>query len=221
MIDFRYHLVSIVSIFLALAVGIVLGAGPAQGGHRQHADLRGRPSCARTGPSCVPSSTRPSKAAQARDTFTEESNESLLAGPAAGHDAWPSSSCRAPTPPGQGHDRHAARPPGAKIGLDRHRLRRLGRPRQGMRSAPPSVSQLAPAVQAPRRSRQRGRLADARCWLAAAPRTAATPRRPAPPRRQQALEGLRDGRPRRHRPTTSPRRPVVVVIGGPRQGRHG
>lgn len=28
MIDFRYHLVSIVSVFLALAVGIVLGAGP-------------------------------------------------------------------------------------------------------------------------------------------------------------------------------------------------
>src|SRR5690349_19657271 len=31
MIDFRYHVVSIVSIFLALAVGIVLGAGPLQG----------------------------------------------------------------------------------------------------------------------------------------------------------------------------------------------
>jgi len=30
-IDFRYHLVSIVSIFIALAVGIVLGAGPLQG----------------------------------------------------------------------------------------------------------------------------------------------------------------------------------------------
>jgi hypothetical protein len=30
-IDFRYHLVSIVSIFLALAVGIVLGAGPLKG----------------------------------------------------------------------------------------------------------------------------------------------------------------------------------------------
>ncbi|HET8616773.1 MAG TPA: copper transporter [Actinomycetales bacterium] len=30
MIDFRYHLVSIVSIFLALAVGILLGAGPLQ-----------------------------------------------------------------------------------------------------------------------------------------------------------------------------------------------
>jgi hypothetical protein len=31
LIDFRYHVVSIVSIFLALAVGIVLGAGPLQG----------------------------------------------------------------------------------------------------------------------------------------------------------------------------------------------
>lgn len=30
MIDFRYHLVSLVSVFLALAVGIVLGAGPLQ-----------------------------------------------------------------------------------------------------------------------------------------------------------------------------------------------
>ena len=32
MIDFRYHLVSIVSIFMALAVGIVLGAGPLKEG---------------------------------------------------------------------------------------------------------------------------------------------------------------------------------------------
>ncbi|MDF3045888.1 MAG: hypothetical protein K0R30_2116 [Ornithinibacter sp.] len=31
MIDFRYHIVSIVSIFMALAVGIVLGAGPLEG----------------------------------------------------------------------------------------------------------------------------------------------------------------------------------------------
>ena len=31
LIDFRYHLVSIVSIFMALAVGIVLGAGPLEG----------------------------------------------------------------------------------------------------------------------------------------------------------------------------------------------
>lgn len=28
MIDFRYHLVSLVAVFLALAVGIILGAGP-------------------------------------------------------------------------------------------------------------------------------------------------------------------------------------------------
>jgi hypothetical protein len=31
LIDFRYHLVSIVSVFFALAVGIVLGAGPLEG----------------------------------------------------------------------------------------------------------------------------------------------------------------------------------------------
>ncbi|MFV0462297.1 MAG: copper transporter [Nostocoides sp.] len=31
MIDFRYHLVSIVSVFMALAIGIVLGAGPLKG----------------------------------------------------------------------------------------------------------------------------------------------------------------------------------------------
>lgn len=31
MIDFRYHLVSLVSVFIALAVGVVLGAGPLRG----------------------------------------------------------------------------------------------------------------------------------------------------------------------------------------------
>jgi len=30
-IDFRYHLVSLISVFLALAIGIILGAGPLQG----------------------------------------------------------------------------------------------------------------------------------------------------------------------------------------------
>lgn len=30
MVDFRYHLVSLISVFLALAVGVVLGAGPLQ-----------------------------------------------------------------------------------------------------------------------------------------------------------------------------------------------
>lgn len=32
MIDFRYHIVSLIAVFLALAVGVVLGAGPLQGG---------------------------------------------------------------------------------------------------------------------------------------------------------------------------------------------
>ncbi len=31
MIDFRYHLVSLVSVFMALAIGVVLGAGPLKG----------------------------------------------------------------------------------------------------------------------------------------------------------------------------------------------
>ena len=31
MIDFRYHLVSLIAVFMALAVGVVLGAGPLQG----------------------------------------------------------------------------------------------------------------------------------------------------------------------------------------------
>lgn len=31
MIDFRYHLVSLVSVFIALAIGVVLGAGPLRG----------------------------------------------------------------------------------------------------------------------------------------------------------------------------------------------
>ena len=79
MIDFRYHLVSIVSIFLALAVGIVLGAGPLKEDigntltsevtklREDRTQLRAQLDEA-------------DKAAQARDTFTEASNKSLLAG---------------------------------------------------------------------------------------------------------------------------------------------
>ena len=35
MINFRYHVVSIIGIFMALAVGVVLGAGPLAA-HDQH-----------------------------------------------------------------------------------------------------------------------------------------------------------------------------------------
>jgi copper transport outer membrane protein MctB len=77
-IDFRYHLVSIVSIFLALAVGIVLGAGPLKEDigntltsevtrlREDRTQLRAQLDEAE-------------KAAQARDAFTEASNKSLLA----------------------------------------------------------------------------------------------------------------------------------------------
>lgn len=79
MIDFRYHLVSIVSIFLALAVGIVLGAGPLKGeigdtlnkelaGLRQDkADLNNQLAEARAG-------------TEARDAYIGETNPRLLAG---------------------------------------------------------------------------------------------------------------------------------------------
>lgn len=78
MIDFRYHLVSIVSIFLALAVGIVLGAGPLQGeigdtlsnevaGLRQDkADLNQQVSDANAG-------------IEARDSYIGETNPLVLA----------------------------------------------------------------------------------------------------------------------------------------------
>jgi Copper transport outer membrane protein, MctB len=79
LIDFRYHLVSIVSIFMALAVGIVLGAGPLQGeigdtlsnevaGLRQDkADLNSQLEQADAG-------------SDARDAYIGETNPDVLAG---------------------------------------------------------------------------------------------------------------------------------------------
>ena len=79
LIDFRYHIVSIVSIFLALAVGIVLGAGPLKGelgdtlnkevaGLRQDkADLNSQLGEARA-------------ASEARDAYIAETNPIVLAG---------------------------------------------------------------------------------------------------------------------------------------------
>ncbi len=78
MIDFRYHMVSIVSIFLALAVGIVLGAGPLQQGitstvsqelsqlRQDKSDLRSQLEAETQG-------------AQARDAFTAAANPTLVA----------------------------------------------------------------------------------------------------------------------------------------------
>ncbi|GAB3445242.1 copper transporter [Phycicoccus ginsengisoli] len=79
MIDFRYHLVSIVSIFLALAVGIVLGAGPLKEdlGNTLTSEVKNL----RTDKAALRTELDAAeKAAQARDDFTEASNRSLLAG---------------------------------------------------------------------------------------------------------------------------------------------
>ncbi len=79
MIDFRYHLVSIVSIFMALAVGIVLGAGPLTGTigdtltqevtqlREDRAALRAELDAAR-------------RAGVARDEFTTETRARLVGG---------------------------------------------------------------------------------------------------------------------------------------------
>jgi hypothetical protein len=82
-IDFRYYLVSIVSIFLALAVGIVLGAGPLKGdlGARlteQLTALRAEKTQLRTDLDIA------RKGASARDTFSSALAPELMKGRLAG-----------------------------------------------------------------------------------------------------------------------------------------
>jgi outer membrane murein-binding lipoprotein Lpp len=77
-IDFRYHLVSIVSIFLALAVGIVLGAGPLKEDigntlTSEVKNLRADKAALRAELDAA------EKGNQARDDFTAASNKTLLA----------------------------------------------------------------------------------------------------------------------------------------------
>lgn len=78
MIDFRYHLVSIVSIFLALAVGIVLGAGPLKEDlgttlTQEVTKLRDDKTALRTELDAA------NKATEARDAFAAAGNAKLLA----------------------------------------------------------------------------------------------------------------------------------------------
>jgi hypothetical protein len=76
-IDFRYHLVSIVSIFLALAVGIVLGAGPLKEdlGNTLTSEVKSLRSDKAQLRSELDAAE---KGNQARDDFTAASNKSLL-----------------------------------------------------------------------------------------------------------------------------------------------
>jgi hypothetical protein len=77
-IDFRYHLVSIVSIFLALAVGIVLGAGPLKEdlGNTLTSEVKNLRQDKATLRAQLDRAERGDKA---RDEFTAASNRSLLA----------------------------------------------------------------------------------------------------------------------------------------------
>ena len=79
MIDFRYHIVSIVSIFLALAVGIVLGAGPLKGelGDTLNKEVAGL----RQDKAELNSQLEEARAAsEARDAYIGETNPTVLAG---------------------------------------------------------------------------------------------------------------------------------------------
>ncbi len=83
MIDFRYHLVSIVSIFLALAVGIALGAGPLKGTlsdtiNSEIASLRSDKAKLNSQLDTA------NKAIDQRDAFIAATNEQLLGGRLAG-----------------------------------------------------------------------------------------------------------------------------------------
>jgi outer membrane murein-binding lipoprotein Lpp len=77
-IDFRYHLVSIVSIFMALAVGIVLGAGPLKEdiGNTLTSEVKNLRADKASLRSDLDAAERGTKA---RDEFTTASNRSLLA----------------------------------------------------------------------------------------------------------------------------------------------
>ena len=79
MIDFRYHIVSIVSIFMALAVGIVLGAGPLKGSigdtlTQEVTQLRDDRAALRTELDAA------RKGATARDDFTRDAATRLVGG---------------------------------------------------------------------------------------------------------------------------------------------
>ena len=78
MIDFRYHLVSIVSVFLALAVGIVLGAGPLK--EDLGTTLTQEVTKLRDDKAALRSELDASnKATEARDAFAAAGNGALLA----------------------------------------------------------------------------------------------------------------------------------------------
>ncbi len=79
MIDFRYHLVSLVSVFLALAVGIVLGAGPLKDPISE--GLSARVDALRQDRDALGAQLKTAQAATSnRDTFITDVQDHLVAG---------------------------------------------------------------------------------------------------------------------------------------------
>lgn len=85
MVDFRYHIVSIVAVFLALAIGIVLGAGPLK--TSSDVQLKAQVSDLRTAQSALQGSLDQTRGqVQFLDRFGAEVAPSLLGGRLAGLD---------------------------------------------------------------------------------------------------------------------------------------
>ena len=83
MIDFRYHLVSIVAVFLALAIGLVLGAAELQGGTLD--GLRAlNNSLKNQNNEAIAQRDSAEAAANANDTFLQTAEPKLLSGALAG-----------------------------------------------------------------------------------------------------------------------------------------
>lgn len=86
MIDFRYHIVSIISIFLALAVGIVLGAGPLQSSLGDQ--LSGQVAALRTEKQALNDQlTSTQKLTDASDDYSRAVQERVVQGRLTGHRA--------------------------------------------------------------------------------------------------------------------------------------
>ena len=162
MIDFRYHLVSIVSIFLALAVGIVLGAGPLKEDLGRHPDRGG--AGLRDDKAALRAQLDAARARHpgARRVHIGETTASLLAGTPARTRPSPWSSLPGADAGLVEADRGTLAPPGRRSCSTTSGPRTLGRPRRRRPSAAtPRCTELRRRqVDVPQRTRHRGDVLD-------------------------------------------------------------
>ena len=212
-IDFRYHLVSIVSIFLALAVGIVLGAGPLKEDlgntlTRELTQLRQDKTGLRA------DLTAAQRGIGARDTWAEQVSPRVVAGTLTGKTV---AVVVAPGADGGVVKDTVATlaAAGAKVGSTHHPLRGVGRPRQA--DVPQQPRGPAGHAGQGARRRQQPRPAARRGALAGDPRRQRRRDGPAHPGGQPGPGRAADGRPGRRQPRAD--HAVLVRGAGRRPGQ--